>query len=140
MKKEIKRFFIISLIFLDGAFGYYYLEILFRGYSHWSMGVCGGICLIGIYFLDKLNKSIYQKALLGALLITLVEFLAGCILNLWLDLKIWDYSQLKLHFLGQISLLFTAIWYVLSFIIFLIFSFVKRKKRILPRSIRNLES
>ena len=140
MKKELKQALLIFLMFLCGAFGYYYLEILFRGYSHWSMGVCGGICLIGIYLIDKLNKNICQKALLGALLITLVEFFAGCILNLWLGLKVWDYSGLRLNFLGQISLLFTSIWYALSFIIFAIFLFIKRKKRIPHRSIRNLGS
>ncbi len=140
MKKEIKRVFLICLIFLGGAFGYYYLEILFRGHSHWTMGVCGGICLVGIYLIDKLNKSIYKKAFMGTLLITFVEFIAGCILNLWLGLKIWDYSNLRLHFLGQISLLFSIIWYALSLIIFALFSLAKRKKRILTGSIRNLGS
>ena len=139
MKTEIKKAFTVSILFIFGAIGYYSLEIIFRGYSHWSMGICGGICLVGIYFIDKLQKNIYIKALVSALLITLIEFSAGCILNLWLGLKVWDYGALRLQLLGQISLLFSMIWYALSLIIFLLFSLFKRKKRILGMSIRNFK-
>ena len=42
-------------IFVTGAIGYCTLEILWRGYTHPSMGIAGGLCLIGIYYISRLN-------------------------------------------------------------------------------------
>ncbi len=33
-------------LFLVGGFSYFYIEILFRGFSHFSMIVCGGLAFI----------------------------------------------------------------------------------------------
>ena len=139
MKTQLKMIYTICILFILGAVGYYLLEVAYRGFSHWTMGICGGICLTGIYFIDKLQKNILKKALIGTLMITAVEFLAGCIVNLWLDLGVWDYGNLKIHLLGQISLLFSVVWYGLSLLIFLVLSLLKRKKRILRMSIRNFK-
>ena len=49
-----------------------------------------------------------------ACIITGVEFLAGCILNLWLKLGVWDYSNLPFNILGQICIPFTLLWYIIS--------------------------
>ena len=120
------------LLFLTGGFGYYLIEVLFRGHSHWTMGLCGGICLVGIYFINRRFAafSYTLRAILSALLITAVEFVAGCILNLWLGLSIWDYSALPYNLLGQISLLFSGIWFFLSFGICVLISMMeKRSKR-----------
>ena len=121
----------ILLLFLAGGFGYYLLEVLFRGYSHWTMGLCGGICLVGIYFINRrFAKSSYTlRATLCTVLITAVEFAAGCILNLWLGLSIWDYSALPYNLLGQISLLFSSIWFFLSFGICILISAIENRKR-----------
>lgn len=121
----------IFLLFLTGGFGYYLLEVLFRGHSHWTMGLCGGICLVGIYFINRrFAKSSYTlRATLCAMLITGVEFTAGCILNLWLGLSIWDYSALPYNLLGQISLLFSGIWFFLSFGICILISAIENRKK-----------
>lgn len=52
--------------------------------------------------------------LIGCVIITALEFAAGCIVNLWLGLDVWDYSQKPLNLLGQISLGSSAAWYFLS--------------------------
>ena len=52
--------------------------------------------------------------LLCAVCITLLEFISGVILNIWLKLNIWDYSYEPLNVLGQICLPFMAIWFALS--------------------------
>lgn len=121
----------VFLLFLTGGFGYYLLEVLFRGHSHWTMGLCGGICLVGIYFINRrFTKASYTlRATLCAVLITAVEFAAGCILNLWLGLSIWDYSALPYNLLGQISLLFSGIWFFLSFGICILISVIENRQK-----------
>lgn len=46
--------------------------------------------------------------------ITAAEFCAGCVLNLWLGLGVWDYSHMAGNVLGQICPQFIAAWLVLS--------------------------
>lgn len=54
------------------------------------------------------------QALIGTAVITVVEFASGCVLNLWLGLNIWDYSDLPLNVLGQVCLLYAVLWYFLA--------------------------
>lgn len=51
---------------------------------------------------------------IGSLLITVLELVCGCIVNLWLGWHVWDYSNMPFNLLGQICLPFTAIWFFLS--------------------------
>ncbi len=113
--KKIRPIIRDGILFSVGGVGYYGLEVAFRGYSHWSMALCGGVCLLSIYHANrKLSKqNIAVRALAGAGIITLVEFVCGCIVNLALDWKVWDYSHLPMNLLGQICLPFTALWFVL---------------------------
>ena len=104
-----------AVLFSVGAIGYYSLEIAYRGYSHWSMAICGGLCVCLIFLANrKLSRlSLPVRALVGALIITAVEFVAGCILNLWLGWDIWNYSKLPLNLFGQITPVFSAVWFLL---------------------------
>ena len=129
--KSTKAIIKNMVLFAVGAFGYYTLEVIYRGFSHPSMAVCGGICLIGIYTINRKmpNARLLPKALLCSLFITAVEFLAGCIINLWLGWNVWSYAALKFNLLGQVSLLFTFIWFLLSLIICALIGFMSRIKR-----------
>ena len=116
MKKISKNSFLkFLLLFSAGAWGYYLIELLFRGYSHFSMAICGGVCLCLIYkIFEKLpSLSLFAKCALGALVITSIEFITGCIVNILLGLDVWDYSLLPLNLLGQICLPFSLIWFAL---------------------------
>ena len=105
------------LLFSIGGVGYYLLEVAFRGYSHFSMAICGGVCLWLIFHMNKrfAKKKLAVRALGGAFIITAVELICGCIVNLLLGLRVWDYSHLPLNLLGQICLPFTVIWFLLCF-------------------------
>jgi hypothetical protein len=46
----------------------------------------------------------------GGLCITLLELVAGLIINVWLKLDVWDYSDAPLNILGQITPLYTLYW------------------------------
>ena len=105
------------LLLLAGSVLYCWLEILYRGHTHWSMAICGGVCAFVIY---RINERFYHwgeipRALLGALVITVSEFVTGCLVNLWLGLGVWDYSHLPLNLWGQICPSFCAIWFLLCF-------------------------
>ena len=69
-------------------------------------------------YIDKRfkNSKLYKKALLGALVITLIEFVFGVIFNIALKRKVWDYSDRPFNILGQVCPLFSVIWFLLSFI------------------------
>ena len=105
------------LILLGGGVLYYGIEVLWRGYSHWSMALCGAICFYALYRLNGSypRLSLPFRALLGALFITAVELFVGCLLNLGMGLSVWDYSQMPLNFLGQICLPYSIIWFLLCF-------------------------
>lgn len=98
--------------FALGGTSYYALELVFRGYSHWSMAICGGICLDAIYHINRKwkQKPLLLRAAAGSALITAVELLCGCLVNLTFHLGVWDYSHMPLNFLGQICLPFSLLW------------------------------
>ena len=113
MKKAIKLLFKYLFLLCTGGSIYYLTEILYRGYSHYTMFLIGGICFIIIGLLNEgmsWDLCIEKQVLLGLASVLLVEFIAGCILNLWLGLNIWDYSNLPFNILGQICLPFALLW------------------------------
>ena len=48
--------------------------------------------------------------------ITLIEFISGFILNIIMQLHIWDYSNMPLNILGQVCLPFMLLWFILSLV------------------------
>ena len=105
------------LIFLIGASGYGIIELIWRGYTHWTMVLTGGVCFLLIFnvFMILEGKSPFTKALVGSLLITLIEFIAGMIINVKFGLGVWDYSDLPFNLYGQICLPYTLLWFALCF-------------------------
>jgi len=103
--------------FLSGGVIYNLLELLWRGYSHWSMTIAGGLCCIIIHFINQkwIKKNIFFRCLIGCAVITAVEFAIGIIVNRILMLNVWDYSNMSFNVLGQICPVFSLLWFVLSF-------------------------
>ena len=116
------------LLFLTGGIGYYAMEVLYRGYSHPSMALCGGICLVGIYRINSIfsRSSLLLRALMSALFITLTELICGLIVNLRMGLRVWDYSRMPCNLAGQICLPFSLLWFALSLPLSLLFSHRKK--------------
>ncbi len=113
----MKALKIYPTVFLTGGIAYCLLETLWRGYTHISMGLAGGICLMGLYCIDERfeHVSVFLKAGVGALLITAVEFIFGCVVNLMMGLSVWDYSHMYMNILGQVCPLFTIVWFFICF-------------------------
>lgn len=113
----MKNFSKELILFLLGGLVYVAIEILYRGWSHWSMFVLGGVCFLAIgainYFFPW-NTPLLLQMLIGACIITSLEFLTGCIINIKLGWNVWDYSRLPLNLYGQISLPSSLAWYFLA--------------------------
>ncbi len=107
-------------VFLLGAGAYGTMEVLFRGYTHWTMLITGGACVLTMYYMQDwiLNLPVVLGALAGALIITFYEFFVGVLVNLKLGWQVWDYSALPGNILGQICPAFTAIWFCVCFLFF----------------------
>lgn len=105
----------LFLIFLFGGIAYSFIEIAFRGRTHWSMTLTGGTVLLILYALNaKMQPSgILLRCLIGCILITCIEFVVGYIVNIRLKLDVWDYSALPYNLLGQICPQFSAAWFLL---------------------------
>ncbi len=105
----------ITLSFSFGGAVYGALETLWRGYTHPTMILVGGMCMSVMYALNRrFRPKAHLCALYGCLIITSAEFISGCIINLWLGLGVWDYSYVKFNLLGQICLWYSLLWAVLS--------------------------
>ncbi len=100
-------------VYLMGALGYSLLELLWRGRTHWTMMLTGGLCFLLIYVLNAAAPAApwWEKSLAGCLIITLLEFLIGLVVNRMLGWNVWDYSDLRLNLLGQVSLLYSLLWF-----------------------------
>lgn len=101
------------LFFILGGTIYYFIEIMFRGYSHISMFILGGICYILIGFINEYfpwEMYLEVQVLIGTLTVLILEFLTGLIVNVWLGWGIWDYSNMPLNIMGQICVPFALLW------------------------------
>lgn len=124
----------LSNLALHGLFGliaggiYLLIELAWRGYTHWTMLPLAAVIFICAGVLDEVERppSIWQQVILGTTIATALEFVAGIILNVWLDLGIWDYSNLPGNVLGQICPQFTLAWAVLVLISIRIENFMHR--------------
>lgn len=123
----LKKFKEILIVFSLGAVIYSLIEILFRGFTHWTMTITGGVAFLLIYIVNfKIKtKSILLRCLWGCFIITSLELIVGLIVNRGLKLDVWDYSQQRYNFLGQICPLFSAIWFVMTIPAILLCKFIK---------------
>ncbi|WP_125140007.1 putative ABC transporter permease [Clostridium transplantifaecale] len=105
------------ILFDTGGLLYVILELLWRGWSHWSMFILGGICFIALGLINEVfpwDMPLWKQMLTGACLVTALEFITGCIVNLWLGWDVWDYSNLPGNILGQICPQFFVVWIFVS--------------------------
>ena len=70
-------------LFLLGGGGYVALELLYRGRSHYSMFLAGGICFLLLGKLEEVRPRLpgIFRPLAGAGIITMVELAAGLLFN-----------------------------------------------------------
>ena len=120
MKRNAAIFIIFGLI-------YGLLEILWRCYTYPSMIIVGGICglIVGLIN-EKFNYSVLSQMVIGMVAVTVIEFVSGYILNIKLGLGVWDYSNMKYNFMGQICPQFSMVWFFLSYAIIYIDDYIRK--------------
>ena len=102
-------------VFTAGGLGYGGLELLWRGRTHWSMLLCGGVCAVLIYLIAGRERTVlWRRWTLCAAAVTTVEYFTGVLVNLRLGWNVWDYSAERLNLLGQICPRFALLWLLLS--------------------------
>ena len=114
LKKGIANLTVFSI----GAFGYGLIEILWRGYTHWSMLTAGGLSLLGLCRIERSKKTnLFKKAFAGCALITGIELIFGIIFNIILKKRVWSYKEMPLNLGGQICARYSFFWLILSIIL-----------------------
>ena len=112
-KMALKYMFLLAV----GGSIYILIELLFRGRTHISMFFLGGVCFISVGLINEViswDTPLVIQMLIGGMMITLLEFISGCVLNIMLGLGVWDYSGMYGNVLGQICPLFSFLWVLIS--------------------------
>jgi len=135
MKKEsfFLELFRQFVIMLYGGFIYGAVEILYRGHTHPSMFILGGLSLVwvgGLNCFFRRRLPIPVQMAIGSVIITLGEFVCGMIVNVQFGMDVWDYSDMPFNLYGQVCLLFMVIWFFFSFVAIKTEDFIR--KRLLP--------
>ncbi len=124
MKHLIKH----SALFLIMGITYCHIEVLWRGYSHLSMFFVAGICGLLIGYINEhfsWDMLLFKQQFIATVIVLVVEFISGYILNIWLRLGVWDYSQMPFDLYGQICLTYAILWYFLSLLCILLDDFLR---------------
>lgn len=125
IKKHLTLFFVMGLIYLN-------LEVFFRSlrgilvgftgikyatFAGWTslwMIFVGGFCGLFLGLMNEFEFSrkipYYIRVILGVIIVFIIELLCGIVLNIFLKLEVWNYSNLPLNICGQISILYIPVW------------------------------
>lgn len=127
MPNRVRKTAILCLV---GGLVYCGIELLWRGYTHWSMFLVAAFLSLP---LDQINERLdwatpfWLQAIYGGVGITAAELIAGMVLNRWLGLHVWDYTALPFNVLGQICLSYGLLWVLLACIGIVMFDVLRWK-------------
>ena len=72
--------------FLMGYFIYSMIEIINRGYTHWTMALTGGAVLTILYAINcRRTMTLIKSCFIGTFIITSIEFAVGIFVNIIMD-------------------------------------------------------
>ena len=127
--KEVMKIPCSLELFCLGGGIYNLIEVVWRGYTHWSMFLVGGACfqIMGKIQNSEKFKHLLSKCALCSAAVTGIEFVSGCVFNLGFKLNVWDYSQMPLNLMGQVCALYTVLWGPLSIVARPIYRFLSEK-------------
>lgn len=114
------------VLFGIGGLTYIMIELLWRGYSHWTMFLIGGLCFLligGINEVYTFDMPLVQQMAISAVMVTMVELLAGLLINC--NYSIWDYRDMPFNVMGQICLPYTVLWFFLSLLAIIIDDYIR---------------
>jgi len=130
LKKVMKWTLREFVLFIVGGIIYALMEIIGRGFTHWSMFIVGGLCFVIIGLLNEWytwSMPFLIQMGIGTFVITALELISGYIVNIKLGWNVWDYSDRFMNFYGQICLRNTCYWFILSAVAILLDDFYRWK-------------
>ncbi len=127
MKKILQIIFKYSILGAYGGFMYVTIELLYRQFSTIEMMYAGALAFIFCGLINIIipwEMSLIKQALIGGfLIITPLEYLFGILFNR--DYRIWCYLGYPLNINGQVCLLFSCIWCLLSVVAIIIDDYMR---------------
>ena len=90
--------------------------MIFRGFSHSSMFVLGGLCMQFFTWQGQVtswNDALQIQIIRCTIFVVSMEFITGIIVNKWYHLAVWDYTDMPFQLFGQICLPFALIFSIL---------------------------
>lgn len=119
MKSLMRSIYKNLFLMLVGGAIYAAIEIFYRGYTHWSMILVGGICFLSIGSINEYiswEMPLILQMTISMLIVTAIEFVSGVIINIVFKMNVWDYSNLPFNILGQICVPFMFLWFLISIV------------------------
>lgn len=122
------------LLWSWGGTVYFLMEVGYKSITghperiSWTMLVLAAILCIPIERAGAempWDVPLWIQAAGCAVLVTATELIAGLILNVWLGLGVWDYSDLWGNLWGQICPQFAAIWWGLCLVFIPVFDWMR---------------
>lgn len=127
----MSRYLEYGTVYLIGACGYTLIEILWRGYSHWTMTLTGGLCFLVIYLSEIVffGAPLWKRCVVGSLCISFAELTVGFVVNILLGWGVWDYSDMMFNVCGQVCLLYSGLWFLLCMPVAYLCRLLRRRLR-----------
>ena len=116
LKNKVNRMGEYLFLFWFGGSVYIEIELLYRGFTHWSMFLLAGFIFVTVGLLNEIffewNEMFWGQVFVSTLWATVLEYICGLMLRLC-GLQVWDYSDMPLNINGLICVPFMLVWAVL---------------------------
>ena len=116
MRNALKSLLKYSVLLSYGGMLYVCIELIFRGRSDISMMFCGGLSFVFIGLINNIipwEMPLWIQSIIGGfLIVTPLEYIFGLLFNQ--GFTVWDYRMQPFNINGQVCLLFSLLWCVIS--------------------------
>lgn len=115
-----------AMLFLLGGGGYLAVELAWRGASHWTMFLAGGICLCVLQALAVRPVCLPLAAGAGAAAVSGLEVCIGLACREVLHIAVWDYSAEWGNLAGLVCPRYCLYWFLLCGWVILVLRVARR--------------
>lgn len=123
-----------ALLWVWGGCTYFFLEVAYKTLTGHPERISWTMLALAILLCVPLERCgaelpwccpLWVQAMVCAAAITSSELAAGLVINVWLDMDVWDYSHLPGNLWGQICPQFSALWALLCLIFIPVFDWLR---------------
>ena len=115
-----------AMLFLLGGGGHLAIELAWRGASHWTMFLAGGICLCVLQALAVRPVCLPLAAGAGAAAVSGLEVCIGLACREVLHIAVWDYSAEWGNLAGLVCPRYCLYWFLLCGWVILVLRVARR--------------